>query len=193
MVSQSRQRSRTPAAKAEPKQQPSSKSGRQMESLSRKGSGSGGSGSGSGPFLAKDSKAKVPTSFQKNDAKDAKSQSLGLLTPFKPGDWARVPPEVRDTIKNEECISLDALFGDSQSVGVGQLIELCLAWFCEDDGGLDLDWYSDADGDTKHGTQKAIEPSKFNRDLQEQTCEEYKHRLLMEGQPQSVAGKRQLL
>ena len=184
----SRQRSRTPAAPAEPKQRPSGRQSRQTETLTRGGSGSGSS---SGPFLTKD--GKVPTVSQKDqNAAQSSSQSVGLLTPFKPGDWARVPPELRDTIKNGQCGSLDTLFGDSQSVGVGQLIELCLSWFCEDDGGMDLDWYSDADGDTKRGTQRAIEPSKFNRDLQEQTCEEYKHRLLMEGQPQSVAGECQL-
>ena len=107
--------------------------------------------------------------------------AAGVLSPFEAGDWSK------DEALRGRCTTMEGLFGDSH--GVGRLIELSLGWFSDDNGGLDLDWYADADPVTKRGSIKSIEPSKLNRDLQEQTCEEYKHRLFMEGQPQSVAGR----
>ena len=115
--------------------------------------------------------------------KPAQVQAIGLLTPFTPGQWTRVPADVKDSIMNGHVTSMESLFGEGQ--GIGQLIELSLAWFADDNGGADLQWYQDsADGSKR----RSIEASRLNRDLQEQTVEEYKHRLLQEGQPQSVAG-----
>lgn len=104
------------------------------------------------------------------------------------GDWSVVPPQIKDEIFNNSQCSMEKLFGD---VAVGSLIELSLTWFSDDGGsGMDIDWYVEPDPITKKGDRPAIIPSPFNRDLQEQTCEEYKHKLLSEGQPQSVAGER---
>ena len=121
----SRQRSRTPAAPAEPKQRPSGRQSRQTETLTRGGSGSGSS---SGPFLTKD--GKVPTVSQKDqNAAQSSSQSVGLLTPFKPGDWARVPPELRDTIKNGQCGSLGTLESvSSLSYACPGFAKMMVAW-----------------------------------------------------------------
>ena len=115
----------------------------------------------------------------------------GLLTPYldSKGDWSAVPPPVKAQIHKNHVSTMDELFGAGH--GVGQLIELSLLWFAEDGGqGVDLPWYVDADPQSKRGSQPAIKPSRYNRDLQEQTLEEYKQRLMLEGQPQSVAGTR---
>ena len=103
------------------------------------------------------------------------------------GDWSNVPLNVRKQIQQGNVASMEALFGSNP--GVGQLIEFSLAWFHDDGGsGIDVDWYLDPEPESKGGTQPAIKPSKYNRSLQETTCQEYKQRLLVEGQPQSVAG-----
>ena len=116
------------------------------------------------------------------------ASAAGLLTPYlsSNGDWSSVHPEVKKTIRGGDFASMEELFGSTP--GVGQLIELSLSWFADDHGGVDIEWYVDADPITKRGVQRSIAPSRFNRALQETTCEEYKQRLLLEGQPQSVAG-----
>ena len=151
-------------------------------------SGKSSGSSGPGPFL--DTGGPSRGFKEAKESKDSRSgQMAGLLSPYSPGDWSRVPVNIQDEIKTarNRSGSMEYLFGDLQ--GVGQLIELSLAWFADDRGGLDLDWYIDAETTNKRGTQRSIEPSRLNRDLQEQTCEEYKHRLFVEGQPQSVAGR----
>ncbi len=123
----------------------------------------------------------------------AASQDQGLLAPYlsSNGDWAVVPPSTKEEILHGSMVTIDHLFGSK--AGTGFLIEQCLMWF-SDDGkeGVHFDWYIMPDATTKRGDRPSIEPSPFNRDIQEQTCEEYKHRLLQEGQPQSVAGLEQI-
>ncbi len=117
-------------------------------------------------------------------------QVQGLLSPFIScnGDWTSVPKATKSEILESSTMNMDKLFGPD--AGTGFLIEQCLTWFTVDDGeGKDLDWFVKPDPVTKIGEHPAFEPSPFNRDLQEQTCEEYKQRLLLEGQPQSVAGR----
>ena len=120
---------------------------------------------------------------------DVATSSAGLLTPYlsSNGDWSVVPAAVKQQVRAGNISGMESLFGSD--LGVGQLIESVLAWFQEDGGsGLDVEWYIDATGNTKQGVQPSIKPSRFNRSLQESTCEQYKQRLLLEGQPQSVAG-----
>jgi len=117
-------------------------------------------------------------------------QGQGLLSPFISckGDWTSVPKMIRSEILESSTMNMDKLFGPD--AGTGFLIEQCLTWFTVDNGdGKDLDWFIKPDPVTKIGAHPAFEPSPYNRDLQEQTCEEYKQRLLLEGQPQSVAGQ----
>eukprot|EP00438_Fugacium_kawagutii_P032315 Skav208273 [mRNA] locus=scaffold188:459687:461187:- [translate_table: standard] len=114
----------------------------------------------------------------------------GVLTPYlaEKGDWSSVPKNVKDEIFQDSQMNMAKLFGSEASTGF--LIEQSLAWFTVDNNeGKDLDWYISPDPESKIGTLPAFQPSPFNRDLQEQTCEEYKHKLLREGQPQSVAGE----
>ena len=134
-------------------------------------------------------KAPKPASEAAPSSQGSVSVEAGLLTPYlsSNGDWSVVHPEIKQKIQHGDFSNMEALFGSGP--GVGQLIEHSLQWFHEDGGaGIDVDWYVDADPQTKKGSQRSIQPSRFNRALQETTCEEYKHRLLLEGQPQSVAG-----
>ena len=122
----------------------------------------------------------------------------GLLGPYLSGngDWSVVPPSVKEQIFHCSQTNMEKLFGEAAAAGF--MIEQSLIWFSDDvqpngQHGVDLDWYISPDPESKKGTRAAIEPSPHNRDLQEQTCEEYKQRLLAEGQPQSVAGSRDVL